>query len=262
MNVHIYKYTCLTNLHVGSGDVNYNIIDNEVERDPVTQYPVIHASGVKGALREHFSKVLSEDRCRHIFGAAPKHKEAIAAGNYKFLDAKFLSRPMRVGGSAAMASITVVSAASVNDYLELLTAFGCNHYGLDHIDLDPAAFGEAGFLTNCPEPICVEGEKTGKLPKETESQLLKLRDVLGGTFAVVKDFGSYPLPVTARNHLDNGISKNLWYEEVVPHGSVFYQLTLTPDAAMDLPLEQAPIQFGGNGSIGCGFVQITKLNRN
>lgn len=262
MNVHVYKYTCLTNLHVGSGDVNYNIIDNEVERDPVTLYPVIHASGVKGALREHFSGKLSEDLIRHIFGAAPKHKEAIAAGNYKFLDAKFLARPMRVGGSASMASISVVSIASLNDYLEMLTAFGCNHYGVTHITLDPAAFGDAPFLTNCPENICVEGEKTGKLPKETEQELLKLRDVLGTTFAVAKDFCDYPLPVVARNHLDNGVSKNLWYEEVVPHGSVFYQLVLTPDARMELPLEQEPIQFGGNASIGCGFVQVTKLNGN
>ena len=47
---------CITNMHVGNGDVNYNIIDNEVERDPVNHYPTIHSSGVKGALREYFEK--------------------------------------------------------------------------------------------------------------------------------------------------------------------------------------------------------------
>ena len=35
MNAMILRLECLTNLHVGNGDVNYNIIDNEVERDPV-----------------------------------------------------------------------------------------------------------------------------------------------------------------------------------------------------------------------------------
>ena len=45
----------MTNMHVGNGDVNYNIIDNEVEKDPVTGYPTINASGVKGALREFFN---------------------------------------------------------------------------------------------------------------------------------------------------------------------------------------------------------------
>ena len=53
MTANIYLLECLTNLHVGSGEVNYNIVDNEVERDVVTNYPTINSSGVKGALRAH-----------------------------------------------------------------------------------------------------------------------------------------------------------------------------------------------------------------
>ena len=30
----IVNLECMTNMHVGNGDVNYNIIDNEVEKDP------------------------------------------------------------------------------------------------------------------------------------------------------------------------------------------------------------------------------------
>lgn len=259
MKVHVYNYTCLTNLHVGSGDVNYNIIDNEVERDPVTDLPMIHASGVKGALREHFAKKLSIDKINEIFGAPPKTKDAIKAGTYKFLDAKFLSRPMRVGNSAKMASISVVSIDALNDYLTLLSAFGCNGYGIEQITVDEAAFGDAEFLTNCDEDITVEGEETAKMPASLVQQLLKLRDILGDTFAVAKHIDRYPLPVMARNCLENGQSKNLWYEEVVPYKSVFYQLIITPDEQMELPLEEEPIQFGGNGSIGCGFIRIRKL---
>ena len=261
MNVHVYKYTCLTNLHVGSGDVNYNIIDNEVERDPVTDLPMIHASGVKGALREHFTaKKLPQVDIDKIFGAKPKAKEAITAGSYKFLDARLLARPMRVGNSATRASIPVVSISALNDYLQILTAFICNGYGIDRIDAaDDSVFGDAQFLTNCPGDISVEGEKTKAMPSALAAQLMKLENVLGKEFAVAKAFDKYPLPVVARNCLENGISKNLWYEEVVPHGSVFCQLILTPDAAMDLPLEAEPIQFGGNASIGCGFVRIEKV---
>jgi CRISPR-associated protein Cmr4 len=76
---------------------------------------------------------------------------------------------------------------------------------------------------------------------------------------VAKHIDRYPLPVMARNCLENGQSKNLWYEEVVPYKSVFYQLIITPDEQMELPLEEEPIQFGGNGSIGCGFIRIRKL---
>ncbi|MBR2025236.1 MAG: type III-B CRISPR module RAMP protein Cmr4, partial [Clostridia bacterium] len=57
MKIVFYKIQCLTNLHVGAGEVNYNIIDNEVEKDAVSGLPVIHASGIKGALREAFSNV-------------------------------------------------------------------------------------------------------------------------------------------------------------------------------------------------------------
>ena len=262
MKVHVYKYTCLTNLHVGSGDVNYNIIDNEVERDPATDQPMIHASGVKGALREHFTaKKLPQETIDKVFGSKPKNKEAITAGEYRFLDARLLARPMRVSGSADRASIPVVSISALNEYLQMLAAFGCCHYGIDSIDtVDDSAFGDAQFLTNCPGAINnVEGEKTKAMPAALAAQLLKLKDVLGEVFAVAKAFDKYPLPVVARNYLENGVSKNLWYEEIVPHGSVFYQMIITPDAAMELALEEEPIQFGGNASIGCGFIRIEKV---
>jgi CRISPR-associated protein Cmr4 len=245
---------------VGSGDVNYNIIDNEVERDPQTDLPMIHASGVKGALREHFTgKQMDSAVIQRIFGSAPKSKEEIKAGTYKFLDAKFLLRPMRVSGDAQRASILVTSIAALNDYLELLSAFGCNHYGIERITADASVFADAEFLTNGNGSITVEGEKTNKMPTALAEQLLKLKDILGDTFAVAKQIDRYPLPVMARNYLENGKSKNLWYEEVVPQKSVFYQLILTPDENMELDLEAEPIQFGGNGSIGCGFIRIRKL---
>lgn len=260
MNVHVYKYTCLTNLHVGSGEVNYNIIDNEVERDPATDLPMIHASGIKGALREHFTrKQMPVGEIDRIFGAPPKNKETIKAGTYKFLDARFLSRPMRVGNSATRAFIPVVSIAALNDYLQLLTAFGCNHYGIERITLDEKAFGDAQFLTNCADGISVEGERAVRMSESDAAQILRLRDIVGDDFAVARDLNQYPLPVMARNCLENGESKNLWYEEIVPHKSVFYQMIITPDAAMDLPLEAEPIQFGGNATIGCGYIRIEKL---
>lgn len=37
----IVNLECMTNMHVGNGDVNYNIIDNEVEKDPVDRKSVV-----------------------------------------------------------------------------------------------------------------------------------------------------------------------------------------------------------------------------
>lgn len=257
MSVNIYKVECLTNLHVGSGDVNYNIVDNEVERDAVTGYPVVHASGLKGALREHFSKKDKSElgfNITDIFGQESGSGE-IKAGSYKFLDAHIICRPMRVS-SSSLASIPVVSIKSVNDFIKRLNVFGCTKFGTELID--EIDFGEFNFLSNVKD-IFIEGEETGIIPPQASEVLKNLETIIGKKYAVVKDFNSYDLPVVARNYLVDGESKNLWYEEVVPHDSVFYTIIITPDEKMKLDLSEI-IQIGGHASIGCGFTKFTKLN--
>lgn len=257
MSVNIYKIDCLTNLHVGSGDVNYNIVDNEVERDAVTGYPAVHASGLKGALREHFSRKDKSELgfdLTDIFGQESGSGE-IKAGSYKFLDAHIVARPMRVSNSS-LASISVISEKSVNDFIKRLNVFGCDKFGTQLID--EIDFGDFSFLSNV-KGIFIEGEKTGEIPKQAAEVLSKLETVIGEKYAVVKDFNSYDLPVVARNYLVDGESKNLWYEEVVPHDSVFYTIIITPDEKMKLDLSEI-IQIGGHASIGCGFTKFTKLN--
>ena len=70
MNSKNYVVKCITNLHMGSGDVNFNFVDNEVERDPVSNAPSMYASGVKGALRSHFEAYMTEERVEDIFGSS------------------------------------------------------------------------------------------------------------------------------------------------------------------------------------------------
>jgi CRISPR-associated protein Cmr4 len=76
-----------------------------------------------------------------------------------------------------------------------------------------------------------------------------------------KDFRKISLPVIARNHLENGISTNLWYEEVVPHESIFYVPVLSEDSELlgkfKTDVNNKIIQFGGNASIGCGLCKVT-----
>ena len=80
MTAFLYKMTCLTNLHVGNGDVNYSIIDNEVELDYVLKEPTIPSSGVKGALLSYIEGLKDyPGLVKTVFGG----KED--AGTYKFL---------------------------------------------------------------------------------------------------------------------------------------------------------------------------------
>ena len=246
-----YKIECITNLHVGSGDVNYNIVDNEVEKDAVTGMPMIHASGVKGALRD---TVEDKNLANKIFGYAGD-ENTTGEGTHKFFDAHLMARPMRVANSNTMASIPVVTVASVNQFVEFLSTFGENKFDGARLFEDDVDFGNNAFLTNVTEEIRVEGEKTGKLTGKAVNKLAMLKDIIGEKFALVKSFDNYDLPVMARNHLENGISKNLWYEEVVPHGSVLYFAVLGDDS-FEIP---EIVQFGGHSSIGCGFTKITKI---
>lgn len=243
-----YKIECITNLHVGSGDVNYNIVDNEVEKD-ITGLPMIHASGIKGALRD---TVTDKNEANRIFGTSGD-ENTTGEGIYKFFDAHLIARPMRVSGSTRMASIPVVTVDSVNQFIRLLSVFGENKFNGALIDGKTVDFGDNEFLTNADENIRVEGDKTGKLSKDIADKLALLKEIIGEEYAVVKSFDNYALPVTARNCLTG--KGNLWYEEVVPHGSVLYFATMG-DGSFEIP---EIVQFGGNSSIGCGFTKVTKI---
>ena len=92
-----------------------------------------------------------------------------------------------------------------------------------------------------------------------------------------RDFGGdnnrVVLPVLARNTLDDqGISNNLWYEEVVPHETVFYLPVISNGTADgDRTLERfhsfitaegnCLVQFGGNATIGYGLTRVSALQQ-
>ena len=66
----------------------------------------------------------------------------------------------------------------------------------------------------------------------------------------------------ARNQLENGESKNLWYEQIVPRESVFYCIIGLGDehsAKFDEVWKDNLVQIGANATIGYGYTQFTKL---
>ena len=54
MESKFYGLKCITNLFVGNGDNSYGIIDNQVEKDPILETPIIPSSSLKGSLRDFF----------------------------------------------------------------------------------------------------------------------------------------------------------------------------------------------------------------
>ena len=241
MTAFLYKMTCLTNLHVGNGDVNYSIIDNEVELDYVLKEPTIPSSGVKGALLSYIEGLKDyPGLVKTVFG----DKED--AGTYKFLSANLLSRPVRVSeGRSSYANAT--SYELIERYNSL-----CDNLNIDTEKLDVDSKG------------CISSSDIS----EVEGIKVDQRKIFASLSALIPEpmvimpnakLNEIPLPVVARNKL--GENRNLWYEQFVPYNSIFYMIIITSEAdnRLDGLINNHVIQFGGNASIGYGLMKIEKI---
>lgn len=271
MEAIFYTIKCITNMHMGNGDINFNIIDNEVQRDPVTGLPTMFSSGIKGALREHFG---NHEKAVDIFGSDimesnQEKKGRSVPGKLKFLSGYLLFLPVRASkGDQAYYLVTT---------REILTQFDTLYRSI----MGKTAFGKLLQLiqpktTYGPEGAEVDGIKSQnkKMPDELKKVLEKLAGVENVDRIMIMEeklIKKINLPVLARNQLDNGISQNLWYEEVVPHEAIFFTAVLTDGTASGLEALQnfeqyimgensnSLVQFGGNASIGYGLTKVSRM---
>ncbi len=216
----LYTIKALTNLHVGNGEANYSVIDKQVQRDPITNLPQINASSLKGALREYIENSIiqennSDDNLAKavatiVFGSEPTDNQKPKQGYVNFFDAKLLALPVRTDKEP------FVMATSK----EVLDAFikTCAIYGIKaSIESKENTFNKNGeYLV----------ENDGWKYNTTELSFI------GDKVVVLKDEHfrqiAKELPFVARNHLENGKSENLWYEEIVPRESLFYFVLQSP----------------------------------
>ncbi|MCR5347728.1 MAG: type III-B CRISPR module RAMP protein Cmr4 [Fretibacterium sp.] len=277
-----YMVKCVTNLHMGSGDINFSIIDNEVQRDPVTGHPSMYSSGIKGAMREHFeANPETKGLVTSIFGSAigetSGDKKKSSPGRVKFLSANLLLQPVRSALGALPYYLVTTKAILQAFVTELTTIRGETE---DDKKLAAAIQGldeQKAYSMNTNGAIHIEGGKYPTrvaVPADIATALQTYHAVSADDLSKLlilpdADFRSEKihLPVLARNQLDNGESKNLWYEEVVPHDAVFYFAVLSDgtepgDKALEdfagvAEKDRRLFQFGGNATIGYGLTQLT-----
>lgn len=108
--------------------------------------------------------------------------------------------------------------------------------------------------------------KTTKEIKEEYENLTRETFPNGFEIEEEQEFKKYimELPVIARNHLENGMSKNLWYEEVVPRKTQFYFMVLSEyknllEQFSEKIVKSEYVQIGANSSIGYGYCKITQM---
>ena len=286
-----------TNLHVGSDGTNFGIVDKEVQRDTITNLPVINGSSLKGAIRDHFSDMLAttndlpvgDDKVkpfvfRTIFGDEQKElnedDKAIYSklpkhGLVKFLDAKLLFLPLR---SNKKPFYHVTSISTLKEMQELLKSFG--------IKLSLGTLQEQNKSVVVDKNAAVVEDVECSTTAEDFSQLKEFFGINNLAIFNDEDFNEAVsnLPVIARNKVATKADKsdsNLWYEEVVPRESIFITTLCyydnLDDATQDKrgrtdrrkfenayklfeqKLLKDDVQIGANTSIGYGICNFTKI---
>jgi len=274
MTTALYQLTTLSSLHAGSGEINFDIIDNQVQRDHTTRLPIINSSSLKGAFREHFETLKGDtsNMVKYIFGPSNQSNDSHQTGAYSFFEANLLSRPVR---SNVKFYFNATSPAVINTLIETIENFD--------IAFDPDVLDQLkAFASLCPlhgNPMIFE-EISGAVLEEYDAvyeafDTSGLHGFLGENLALFadSDLAELELPVLARNYLKDGVSKNLWYEEVVPKQSRFYFQIAKPqnldkqdkNEKLDrfdniFEKEGSRVQFGANKSIGYGFCRVQKVS--
>lgn len=265
----LYKINCITNLHIGSGDSNYGIIDNLVQRDVLTSFPMINESSLKGSIKEFFvnevkkeKKISTKDaqkdaKIKAIFGNED------GQGDYRFYAGHLLLFPVRTN---KVPYLLATCPKILNEFCELAKVMGVDIKKIEAIQSfakstvsvnAPLVFNvtHVGTLIEYPEIKAIIGKNTLPPFLGNANELVLMHD---------DDFkkvcGENKLPVIARNHLEDGKSTNLWYEEIVPRKSVFYCFIGESDTKNSFFEDnfKKPMQIGANASIGYGLVTFNK----
>ena len=270
MEAKLFRMRLITNLHMGSGEVSFNFIDNQVQRDPITGYPNMHPSGIKGALRESFNNIDKENLIK-IFGSENGEYNDNKQGGVSFIEGKLLSIPVRSNKKSYFMGTTI---EIIREYIEFRNLFGKNTENkieevlkeiekkLDVKDKKTCVVGvkEEGLFIESFE----DNEIDFYSDNDALSQILGIQDIVIIKEENFKDEISKRLPVVARNYLEKGESKNLWYEEVVPRESVFYTGVINSQHIDEFEdfckkLEENLVQIGANATIGYGFTKFEEV---
>lgn len=250
----------LTPMHVGSGDITFGVVDNLIQRNPVTKIPVINASSLKGSLREHFDKkikagdknnTLSEPEIDFLFGkdteiksegddGAETKKSDSKPGRMIVFEGNLLTLPLR---SSQKVYFNATSPQVLKDYLKYYELLIKKPDGIDEFKnvlemllipaVDNMDFVTFGNYVGLEIEDFDKGSTFTTNDADTDSKLKNfLKTVINidtSSLAIFNDtiFSSIcerKLPVIARNNIDDetGTSKNLFYEEVLPRCTVLY----------------------------------------
>ena len=256
-----------TPIHPGTGR-GMGVVDLPVAREASTDYPVIAASGLKGALRDK-AVAMDDDDVDARFGKPDR------AGDLVVCDGRLLLLPVR---SLTASFRWATCPHLIERYRRDLARAG--------LPLRPEVPPEVPIVECGSVLTAGEGdlfleerqfEVAGGPPQDLAASIAPLllhqetRNRLASRIAVLHDddfawFARYGLAIQARNALAGDGSKkseNLWYEETLPPDTVMYALIAArrdeARGALEtlFPAADPYLQVGGNETVGHGWFGVT-----
>lgn len=269
----IYKLKTITNLHAGIGDSRYGIVFKLVQKDPISRFPVVNASGIKGSIKEHLKNYLDASKSdeenkqlfEQIFGSYSH------PGENKFSSAQLLTYPVR---SNIKPFFRATCPAILNQLIKSLRLFGVADTYIKPIESLSSKCFENFHNNPLSDFIIFQGYINNLLIEKCTGQLNVIEyddsgyletlfgDIKG--FIVVRDDIFIQicndLPTVARNNLDEK-SSNFCYEELVPRQTEFWfiQIFNKTDALAELKRTESRVQIGANLALGWGNCQLEEI---
>jgi CRISPR-associated protein Cmr4 len=263
----LYLFT-RTPLHVGAG-ASVGAIDQPVQRERHTGFPIIPGSSIKGVLRDHL-KSIGDGAIDTLFGKGSDGKDA-SAGHISFGEAKLIAFPVR---SAKGAYALVVSPLTLS---RLARDAGWDlEIPPSPSDMKCAPGAKLIIDRGGNKGVVLEEyafEVGDVFPAAWEEKLVSLLSdavisASGGRFVLLSDgnlshFAVNACQVNQHVRIDDKTGTaddgGLFNEETVPSETLFYSpFTVLRESAANNAVFQALgteqlIQFGGDGTTGLGF---------
>ena len=277
----LYLYT-ETSMHVGTG-VGLGAVDMPIQREKHTGYPLIQASGVKGALRNTAELALEQDiqKIKSIFGGASGDEGEDFAGAVSPSDARILLFPVRAlnGVFVWITSPTVLARfkeetglGDVPDVLDNDTIQVSNNDLLINQQIMLEEYTYPAQMSDVAKKWA-DYLATNALYSDTGAYWkTRLRDHLvilpDNEF---RDFVRYSTEIVTRIHIDDVKKtvkdKQLFTQELLPADSLLYSFVHVTDSrdkqisANDVvgQLKDAVgnrVQIGGDETVGRGRVRL------
>jgi CRISPR-associated protein Cmr4 len=267
----LYLFT-RTPLHVGAGS-SVGAIDQPIQRERHTGFPIIPGSSVKGVLRDHFQSLLS-DEMDTLFGKGSEGKDA-RAGDISFGGARLIAFPVRSAKGAFALAVSPLTLSRL--------ARDAGWKDMEIPEAPPPMQCSAGSKVvidrNGQKGVVLEEYRfgiTGEFPKAWEEKLSGLLtdavlSASAGRFVLLNDgdlshFAVNACQVNQHVRIDDETGTaddgGLFNEETVPSETLFYaSFTVMrkgqeENAMFTRLAEEQLVQFGGDSTTGLGFCTI------